>query len=192
MPRAKREKASSSPEPDIRKLPKNALARLNIGQSFAENDPAILDSYIYVQTPAINAALNPGSGKYFFIGRRGTGKTALRTFCQAQVRHVAVIVPEIFSPFSTVFNLDLLSSSKKGPFRSLVSVLKRTLIDELLILWSESHSSSDLPDDLAEELSGPCRDDFDQRTLKYIANVARVVKIGDDSAIAEINRPTSL
>jgi hypothetical protein len=171
-------------------LPKNALTRLNIGQSFAENDPAILDSYVYVQTPAIRAALNPESGKYFFIGRRGTGKTALRTYCQSKGGHVTVIVPEIFSPFSTVFNLDLLSSSRKGPFRSLVSVLKRTLIDELLILWRESHSYSELTEELTAELAGPCRDDFDERTLKYIANVARMVKLGDDSLIATINRPT--
>lgn len=178
-----------SGSPGVR-LPKNALARLNIGQSFAEYDPAILDPYVYVQTPAINAAINPESGKYFFIGRRGTGKTALRTYCKAQSRHVKVIVPEIFSPFSTVFNLDLLSSSRKGPFRSLVSVLKRTLIDELLILWHESHSYSELPEDLVAELAGPCRDDFDERTLKYIANVARMVKLGDDSSIAAINQPT--
>ena len=190
MARVKKETPSIASEPALVKLPKNALARLSVGQSFAEYDSAILDPYVYVQTPAINAALNPGSGKYFFIGRRGTGKTALRTFCQAEGRHVAVIVPEIFSPFSTAFNLDLLTSTRKGPFRSLVSVLKRTLIDELLVLWSQAHSASELPEELAAELAGPCRDDFDERTLKYIANVARVVKLGDDSSIAAINQPT--
>lgn len=184
MPRRKKETASTPPEPPGVRLPKNALARLNIGQPFAEYDPAILDPYVYVQTPAIHAALNPESGKYFFIGRRGTGKTALRTYCEVQGSHVKVIVPEIFSPFSTVFNLDLLSGSRKGPFRSLVSVLKRTLLDELLLLWSESHSYADLPEELAAELSGPCRDDFDERSLKYIANVARMVKLGDDSSNA--------
>lgn len=190
VPRRRTEAVPTPPEPPSVRLPKNALTRLNIGQSFAEYDPAILDPYVYVQTPAIRAALNPESGKYFFIGRRGTGKTALRTYCQSKGGHVSVIVPEIFSPFSTVFNLDLLSSSRKGPFRSLVSVLKRTLIDELLILWHESHSYSDLPEELIAELAGPCRDDFDERALKYIANVARMVKLGDDSSIAAINQPT--
>src|SRR5690242_9813094 len=115
MPRRQKGSAAPPGPPGVR-LPKNVLSRLNVGQSFAEYDSAILDPYTYVQTPAIHAALNPDSGKYFFIGRRGTGKTALRIYCQAKGSHVAVIIPEIFSPFSTVFNLDLLSSTRKGPF----------------------------------------------------------------------------
>lgn len=88
------ESAPTGPQP-IR-LPKNAIERLNIGQSFAENDSALLDSQVYVRTPAISAALDPASGKYFFVGRRGTGKTALRTYCLEQNRRTQVIIPELF------------------------------------------------------------------------------------------------
>lgn len=191
MPRRpKKERTTTPSAPPGVTLPRNVLSRVNLGQSFAENDPALSDPYVYVQTLAISAALNPNSGKFFFIGRRGTGKTALRTYCETQGTHVSVIVPEIFAPSSAAFDLDLLTNTKKGPFRSLVSVFKRTLIDELLILWSEAHSRSDLPEELATELNGPCEEDFDERTLKYIATVARAVKFGDDSSIAAINQPT--
>jgi hypothetical protein len=191
--RPKRQQTTTTPSaPPGVSLPRNVLSRVNLGQSFAEYDPALQDPYVYVQTPAINAALNPNSGKFFFIGRRGTGKTALRTCCEAQGSHVSVVVPEIFAPSSAAFDLDLLTNTKKGPFRSLVSIFKRTLVDEVLILWCKAHSRSDLPDQLATEMNGPCQEEFDERTLKYIANVARAVKFGDDASIAAINQPTKI
>lgn len=79
------------------RLPRNALTRLSVGLSFAENDAALRDDNVYVMTPAINAATNPDSAKFFFVGRRGTGKTALRTYCERELRRSRVIVPEIFS-----------------------------------------------------------------------------------------------
>lgn len=188
--RQKKGHTSTPSAPPGVNLPSNALARLSIGQSFAEYDPTLLDPYVYVQTPAINAALKPDSGKFFFVGRRGTGKTALRTYCLAQGHHTAVIVPEIFSPTSTIFDLDLLKNARKGPFRSLVSVMKRALIDELLILWRNDHPEAELREELIGELDGPCQEEFDERTLKYIAHVARAVSFGDDAAIAALNRPT--
>lgn len=173
------------------RLPKGALARINVGQSFAENDLALLDTTVFVRTPAINAALDPSSGKYFFVGRRGTGKTALRRYCTVQGGRTRVIVPELFSPSSMVFDLELLRDTKKGPFRTLVSVFKRTLIDELLILWSETHEGNlHLPEILTAELAGPCLEEFDGRTLKFIMNVARAVSFNDDPAIMGINKTT--
>jgi hypothetical protein len=191
---ARRERRSvnspASPSPPTLHLPKNALERLNLGQSFAEYDPALLDPTVYVRTPAISAALDHTSGKYFFVGRRGTGKTALRTYCATQ-GHTRVIVPGIFSPASKIFELDLLQDTKKGPFRTLVSVFKRTLIDELLLLWAETHTSYlELPDSLSAELSGTCQEEFDGRTLKYIMSVARAVSVNDDPAIIAINKTT--
>lgn len=189
MPR--KPKSPESPQLQPLRLPKNAVERLNIGQSFAEYDPALGDPQVYVRTPAINAALDPASGKYFFVGRRGTGKTALRTYCLEQSSRAQVIVPELFSPTSIIFELDLLENTRKGPFRSLVSVFKRTLIDEVIILWSATHGgNAELPDVLAQELANACQDDFDTRTLKLITEVARAVSFKDDSAINGINRTT--
>ena len=192
-PRRPRKKQQTDPAPSpapVGRLPRNALTRLSVGLSFAENDAALRDEYVYVQTPAINAAMNAASGKFFFVGRRGTGKTALRTYCERELRHSRVVVPEIFSPSSEIFDLELLASTKRAPFQSLVSAMKRTLIDELLILWSEANSRADLPDGLKIEMDEQCHEYFDERTLRYIAEVARTVRFGDDVAIAALNRPT--
>jgi hypothetical protein len=193
VPRPSRKKRKTDPTPSrapVGRLPKNALAKLSVGLSFAENDAALRDEYVYVQTPAISAAINPASGKFFFVGRRGTGKTALRTYCERELRHSRVVVPEIFSPSSEIFDLELLASTRRGPFQSLLSAMKRTLIDELLILWAEANSRADLPDGLKTEMGEQCHEYFDERTLKYIADVARTVRYGDDVAIAALNRPT--
>ena len=55
-------------------LPKDSLSRINMGESFAEYDPLIQDSNIFVSTNAYIAAKDPSRNKCFFIGRRGTGK----------------------------------------------------------------------------------------------------------------------
>ena len=68
--------------------------------------------------------------------------------------------------------------------------MKRTLIDELLVLWCQVHSRADLPLTLKVEVDQKCYEDFDERTLRYVAEAARTVRYGDDAAIAAFNRPT--
>lgn len=63
-------------QPKIR-LSKDVLARIDIGQSFAEYDLICTKPEAFVKTPAINAALDSSHSKCFFVGRRGTGKTAI-------------------------------------------------------------------------------------------------------------------
>jgi hypothetical protein len=73
----------------------------------------------------------------------------------------------------------------------LVSVFKRTLVDELLILWLETHGSyTELSPVLSDELSTVFQDDFDSRTLKFITSVARAVSFKEDSTLTTINKTT--
>lgn len=192
-PRRDRQMPPKQRKPDSSTLilPKSAVARLKIGQSFAEYDAALLDPDVYVHTPAFNAALDPASGKFFFVGRRGTGKTSIRTYCAAQAGHTAVVVPEIFSPSSSIFDLDLLENARGGPFRSLVSVFRRTLIDELLVLWKAAHPTyASLSPVIADELAFASAFDFDERTLEYIAEVACAVRDDDGNGLVSINKTT--
>ena len=71
-PKIEKEPAPTGPQP--LRLPKNAIEKLNIGQSFAEYDPALLDPQVYVRTPAISAALDPMSGKYSLLAVGGQAK----------------------------------------------------------------------------------------------------------------------
>lgn len=130
---------TNAPPGEGSKLPKNAIRRINLGQSFAEYDDSLDDPTIYVHTPALAAAQDPQSGKVFFVGRRGTGKTAIRKYCAQNSESARVIVPEIFSPSSTLHEVDLFENVKQRPFRSLVSAFRRALQIELLNIWSASH-----------------------------------------------------
>src|SRR5262245_41622143 len=75
-------------QPQAFVLPKDALARINLGQTFAENDKILLLPNVFVKTPASQAALEPSRSKCFFVGRRGTGKTAISTYLTSQRKNV--------------------------------------------------------------------------------------------------------
>ncbi len=62
------------------RLPKDALSRLNLGQSFAEYDTVLRKPDVFVITPALIAATDASRGKTFYVGRRGTGKTAITIY----------------------------------------------------------------------------------------------------------------
>lgn len=165
------------------------MQKLNVGQSFAEYDHALDDQAVFVHTPAFDAALDPESGKYFFVGRRGTGKTALRTYCELYGSQARVLIPEIFSPASTVFELQHFENPKAGPFRGLVSAFKRALLGEILLLWREQHATYvNLPQIISDELANQCALDFDERAIRAIANIAAAVEAGDDLMLVSQNK----
>jgi len=66
-------------------LPKGTLKKLSLGQSFAEYDKLLERDNVYVETPGLRAALDDGQGKCFFVGRRGTGKTAITLYLEKKV-----------------------------------------------------------------------------------------------------------
>jgi hypothetical protein len=85
-------------------LPKDALVRVNLGQAFAEYDPVLIKPGVFVRTPALNAAIDASRSKCFFVGRRGTGKTAITRFLGAQKNNVVSVQPELFATLSDVLN----------------------------------------------------------------------------------------
>ncbi|WP_327101422.1 hypothetical protein OIE68_23170 [Nocardia vinacea] len=165
----------------VPKLPKDAIKRINIGQSFAEYDAALDDPSIYVHTPALAAAADPASGKVFFVGRRGTGKTAIRRYCDLNGGETKVIVPEIFSPSSTLQDVELLRNAKQKPFRSLVSAFRRALQVEVISIWLDSYSARlVIPVEVQQELDTFADLDFDLRCLQAISRIGGALADGDD------------
>ncbi len=154
------------------RLPRGALSRVNLGQSFAEYDAALDDETVYVHTPALAAAQDPTSGKVFFVGRRGTGKTAIRRYCGEGVGHTRIIVPAIFSPSSTISNDIGQEYAHRRPFQSLVSAFRRSLQVELLLVYVEAHPArTELCRLLADEIDELGQLDFDARSLEIIHRV---------------------
>lgn len=155
------------------RLPKNAIERINLGQSFAEYDKILMQPGVFVRTPAIQAALEPNRSKCFFVGRRGTGKTAITFFLDAQSKSVAQIHPQIFTSLGGTLNLDELRDTRQKPFLSLVACFMRAIQDEVIAKWLALQiiTRNNYPDGLRSERNYVDDYDFDTRTLAFVEEI---------------------
>lgn len=148
-------------------LPKDALRRVNLGQSFAEYD-RVLTPQVFVKTPAVEAVTQASRSKCFFVGRRGTGKTAITYYLGNLSKWAFQLHPQSIKPLNIPHNLDDLRDTRQRPFRSLVSCYRRALADEALSQWTKKGqaSISTLPSALTRERNLIEDHDFDQRFIK--------------------------
>lgn len=125
---------SKAPPAQPVRLQKDTLKKLNLGQSFAEYD-IIRDKPIVVDTPAMRSALDRDRSKCFFIGRRGTGKTAITFQIAKNIPKTLLLLPQLFSPVEKYFSTDATKDVHQRPFKTLVTSFKRSLIDEVVAYW---------------------------------------------------------
>lgn len=123
-------------KPTTVQLPKGTLKRLTVGQSFAEYDKVLEKNDVFVETPAIRAAVDNARSKAFFVGRRGTGKTAITYYLEkVQPKDTLLVLPQLFTPIEDYFAVEVMSDPHQMPFKCLVSSFKRAMLDEVLIGW---------------------------------------------------------
>jgi hypothetical protein len=166
------------------KLPKNALERVHLGQSFAEYDTFLERDDIFVRTPALAAAANWDNPHCFFVGRRGTGKTTVARYVERLSSRTILIRPELFSPSTPDLPVEQFMDAKQRPFRSLVAAFRRSLQDELLLAWRDSEQLYDdnTPTVLRAEID-TCGDlDFDLRAVQFIDEAVHSLTGSDDQA----------
>ncbi len=176
MPKKKRKGADSRPR--TIQLPKDALTRIDLGQAFAEYDTVLDARDTFVVTPAIRVATNKSSSKCFFVGRRGTGKTAVTRYVLARDKQALQILPQSLSPMDFPFSEEELRDTHQRHFRSLVEAFSRALQDEVLRAWVQSkHIHEDkLPDVLQKELRASRDSDFDLRLLQVLESLAKPLR----------------
>ena len=175
---SKKNKAKGKP---IFKLPKNALSRVNLGQAFAEYDNVLKHSdSVFVRTPALDSALDPSRSKCFFVGRRGTGKTALAYFIKVRNPSALMLQPQTFSSYGLPVEPEELRDASQRHFRSLVACFKRALADEVLEEWINNDTVSyDAHRSFSLERNSLTQMDFDLRMLAFI-----------EKTFTELHKPT--
>lgn len=118
--------------PTPKPLPRTALEKALLGQAFAEYDPALHKENVYVHTPALQTALQDDTGRCFFVGRRGTGKTTITRHLEGTRQHVHVIRPDLFSPNLPNFSTEQFLASNQRPFQSLVAAFSLSLLQSVI------------------------------------------------------------
>jgi len=128
---------------------------------------------VFVRTPAIEAALEPSRGKCFFVGRRGTGKTAITYFLAKHRRTAVQIFPAVFSPLGVSLPVDKLRDTRQRPFRSLVASFSRAMLLEVISEWAKKNllHLNDLPGTLRRERHFVEDFDFDERVLRFVSDI---------------------
>jgi hypothetical protein len=171
-------------------MPKDALSKINLGQTFAENDKVLLNKDVFVKTPALLAALDHTRSKCFYIGRRGTGKTAIATYLQTNNKTVSQVHPELFSSLSTCINTNDLSDPRQKPFQSLVSAFTRAILAEGVQGWLRAQliTPNHFPDELKYERTYILDMDFDVRLLDTVEKLYSAMKDGDERSWLKLKK----
>ena len=162
-------------------LPKDALKRINLGQSFAEYDK-ILGAGVFVKTPAIEAATQLLRSKCFFVGRRGTGKTAITYYLTENSKWAFQLHPQAIKPLNIPSEADFFKDTRQRPFKSLVACFRRAIVDEVIAQWMRDKQvkPQSLPSDLTRERNLIDDHDFDQRYIKIVGEVLGYLNSGNE------------
>lgn len=162
-------------------LPKGALKRINLGQSFAEYDK-VLGPGVFVKTPAIEAALQSARSKCFFVGRRGTGKTAITYYLMGSSKWAFQLHPQAIKPLNVSSDADFFKDTRQRPFKTLVSSFRRAIADEAVAQWMRDKycKPQSLPPDLTRERNLIDDHDFDQRYIKIVGEGLGYLNSGNE------------
>jgi len=176
-------------------LPKNALQRIHIGQSFAEYDIVRDDPTIFVTTPASLVATQPENTKCFFVGRRGAGKTAIAYHLLERNSKAVSISPQIFDLIKLPVSIDEFKDTRQRAFKSLVCVFERVLLGELAKKWLDARLWNFPSESTAftkeRGLIENC--DFDTRVLNLMTEVFDAYRNPNDKLwLRQINRAEQL
>jgi hypothetical protein len=197
---AKKKKANGNGKSPVKglpvSLPKDALSKINLGQSFAEYDLILRKPDVFVMTPALLSAADASRGKFFYVGRRGTGKTAITIYLDTKFGDNTIrILPELFSYIGSGLNVEELRDTRQRPFKSLVTCFKRSLLDEVLSKWLSEHKlkTGRLPSSISRERNY-CEDyDFDLRMIEFVDDIFKALNSGNEKEwLRLINRTKEL
>ena len=165
-----------------------------MGQSFAEYDLIRAHPSLFVETPAMRAALDPNRPKSFFVGRRGTGKTAVTFFLQSKSsRNSFLLIPQLLSAADEYIPNEWPPDVHQQPFKTLVCSFKRAILDEVLGVWFKqglyrARSSTAI----TREKNDIEQHEFDIRLLNFISEGFEYLNSSPKEWLKFANKPKQL
>ncbi len=113
------------------KLPKGTLSRIVLAHSFAEYDPILQKQGVFVETPASRAA-DADVGKCIFVGRRGSGKTAINLHLSGKKQRRAIqLSPKCLTSVRRSITVDKYSDTRQRPFHVLLESVREANVSPL-------------------------------------------------------------
>jgi hypothetical protein len=186
--------SNKNKKPPPIQLPKDAISRVDLGDAFAEHDKVLQKqpSLVFVKTPAIEVAMRGASSKCFFIGRRGTGKTAITFYIATnQPKSSFQLHPQLFVPTSREYDLDKLRDTRQQYFKSLVNCFKRAILLEVVSFWTKKAmlGFQRLGPMLTRERNNIENETFDTRLLSFLDDTFAALENKQDKQwVKHINR----
>lgn len=164
------------------KPPKDALKRLNLGKAFAEHDPVLKLREVFVTTPAAVAADELSRANCFFVGRRGTGKTAIALHIRTKNKNAVSIIPDQFVPSNLRMEASKFVDTRQRPFKSLTTAFKLALTLEVISHWTEVNlvKIDNLPSELGRYRNLIEQHSFDSRLLTLFDDFLGPLEQGRD------------
>ena len=176
-------------------LPRDALSRINLGQAFAEYDKILLRPGIIVETPALRAAFDPDRSKCFFVGRRGTGKTAITRYVRDRdPRRTTPLTPLVFVPEAVPISLSAFSDTRQKPCRTAIQAYTRALINEAISTWLRAGyvTIARVQAEFSRERNLIEQFDFDGRLLHYFDEAFEALASNEREWMRFMNRVRDL
>jgi hypothetical protein len=150
-----------------RVLPKDALSHVVLGHTFAENDPVLLKPRMIVRTPAIKAASSADTHRCIFVGRRGTGKTAITRYLEDTQKNICLISPHTFGQPTLPMAVEDFMDMRKRPFNSLMQLFHIAISAEVVAYWKKTKAVKEyeIVGDVKKESEIISAESYDERIL---------------------------
>lgn len=178
-------------------LSRRSFSNAKLGQSFAEHDLIRTNPALFVETPALRSARDIDAGKTFYVGRRGTGKTAITFYLREKYpRNTLILLPKLLSSADAFVSSDWDKRVHQKPFNTLVSSFVRAILDEAVAEWKRqglfTFRSAD-GSELTRERNNIEQFEFDLRLLNLIEEGFSYLKAGNSKEWLRFrNRPEKI
>jgi hypothetical protein len=142
----------------------------------------------------MRAALDLNRPKCFFVGRRGTGKTAVTFYLQSKFeKNTILLIPQLLSGADEYIPSDQEVDVHQQPFKTLVCSFKRAILDEVLSAWIKQGllrpKSSSV---ISRERNEIEQFDFDIRLLNFISEGFEYLKTNQRDWLKFASKPKQI